>query len=630
MHVAQASHLWYGLSFLAGALAASSAFAAAEDNVIVERDVVYGEADGVDLKLDLIRPKKQGDQPLPAIVWIHGGGWKKGSKNSGVGTGTRYARTGKYVCATVGYRLSGVSKWPSQIHDCKAAIRWLKKNAGKYNIDKDRIGVWGSSAGGHLTAMMATTANLEAFEGESGNPDESTQIACGVVLAGVGDFIAYKDFPRKSWGQPNSPGGAEHDLFGHPLDQFEEKVRSASPVNHASRDDPPVLIVHGENDPIVPFNQAELLHRALQEAGVNVTFIKVVKGGHGVAGIASRRIDAFFARHLLGEEDSEVSEEPLVASRTGSSTRRLAADPKTAIGKLANSMEPGSWAELKTEGFSQLAGVDGELMFRSAESVVWLPRSQQVLFAGPGQQGTPKFLSYSAATNQWSLMPDPSWKNRAAPAYDNNAADPRKDSFYHNPAGSLEVHYFPLARNSWRQLRRLPAGATKGAGTALVYSDEMNGLVRVAGGEVYFLAREVPDWVLLRDDLPIGDSLNVAEYVPVHKTLVLGGGGNCSRLYKLSRKESFIELPAPPIDEVAVGKTVLTSDPVSGDLLLFEVGARRLHSYDFKTPNWKTHDARTAPFRDPARNIAATPIDTYGVVFFIQEGNVAVLYKHES
>lgn len=78
-----------------------------------------------------------------------------------------------------------------------------------------------------------------------------------------------------------------------------------------------------------------------------------------------------------------------------------------------------------------------------------------------------------------------------------------------------------------------------------------------------------------------------------------------------------------------MGTTVLTQDPVSGDLLLLEVGAKRLHSYDFKTPNWKTHDAHSAPFLDPARNIVATPIDTYGVVLFIQEGNVTVLYKHE-
>lgn len=348
MHASPASRLRCGLSVLLGALATSTALAAAEDNVIIERDVVYGEADGVDLKLDLIRPRNQGDQPLPAIVWIHGGGWKSGSKNSGIGTSIRYAQTGNYVCATIDYRLSGVSKWPSQIHDCKAAIRWLKKNSRKYNLDKDRIGVWGHSAGGHLTAMMATTANLEAFEGESGNPDESTQIACGVMLAGVGDFIAYKDFPRKSWGQPNSPGGAEHDLFGHPLDQFEEKVRLASPVNHASCDDPPLLIVHGENDPILPLHQAQLLHKALREAGAEVAFVKVVNGGHGVPGIATERVEAFFAKHLFGQEDIQVSQEPLVASRTGSSARPVAADPKTALGKLALSMQPGSWAVVKT------------------------------------------------------------------------------------------------------------------------------------------------------------------------------------------------------------------------------------------------------------------------------------------
>jgi hypothetical protein len=118
-------------------------------NVSVERDVVYGDAGSRPLKLDLILPQAKSNAPLPLIVFIHGGGWRNGDKAGGASRLLPLVATGNYVGATIDYRLSGESIWPAQIHDCKAAIRWLRANARKYHIDPERIGVWGISAG-HL------------------------------------------------------------------------------------------------------------------------------------------------------------------------------------------------------------------------------------------------------------------------------------------------------------------------------------------------------------------------------------------------------------------------------------------------------------------------------------------------
>ena len=159
-------------------------------NVVIERDVRYGDADDDPLLLDIVRPKEPSEQPRPVIAFIHGGAWSGGSKEIMVGPLVPFAASGDYFCVSIEYRLSGMATWPAQIHDCKAAIRWLKANARTYHIDPEKIGVWGSSAGGHLVSMLGVSADVPELEGDSGTPGVSSRVACVVDYCGPSDFMA--------------------------------------------------------------------------------------------------------------------------------------------------------------------------------------------------------------------------------------------------------------------------------------------------------------------------------------------------------------------------------------------------------------------------------------------------------
>jgi acetyl esterase/lipase len=276
------------------------------DSVVYERDVQYGAAGDRALKLDVIRPRAESKSPRPVVVWIHGGGWSGGDKSSGLGLLMSYALRGDYVCFSVGYRLSGEAKWPAQIHDCKAAIRWIKANAEKYNIDPQRIGVWGSSAGGHLVSLLGTSGDVKELEGNNGSPDRSSRVACVV------DFCGPSDLPN--FFKAKNDGGARRPIVGLLGGTVEEKAAeavAASPVTYVTKDDAPILIVHGTEDFLVPIAQAETLYDAARKAGVEATFIKMDGGGHGIGGPEiARRVTAFFDKQLLGKK-ADVSVEPI-------------------------------------------------------------------------------------------------------------------------------------------------------------------------------------------------------------------------------------------------------------------------------------------------------------------------------
>ncbi len=276
------------------------------DSVVYERDVEYGAAGDRALKLDVVRPRAESKEPRPVVVWIHGGGWSGGDKSSGLNLLMSFALRGDYVCFSVGYRLSGEAKWPAQIHDCKAAIRWIKANAEKYHIDPKRIGVWGGSAGGHLVTLLGTSGDVKELEGNNGSPDRSSRVACVV------DFCGPSDFPN--FFKAKNDGGARRPIAGLLGGTVEEKpaeAAAASPVTYVTKDDAPILIVHGTSDFLVPIAQAETLHEACRKAGVEATFIKMDGGGHGIGGPEiARRVTAFLDKHLLGK-DIEVSAEPI-------------------------------------------------------------------------------------------------------------------------------------------------------------------------------------------------------------------------------------------------------------------------------------------------------------------------------
>jgi len=282
------------------------------DAVRFEPDIPYADTDNPRQKLDLLLPKTPADdKPLPVVVWIHGGAWRAGDKRSGLGKLSQYVASGDYAGVSVGYRLTGEAIWPAQIHDCKAAIRWIRGNAQKYNLDPQRIGVWGSSAGGHLVAMLGTSGDVKQLEGDLGrHADQSSRVTCVVDYFGPTDLLSMGRYPsRMDHDAANSP---ESLLVGGPLQQTQQAARSASPTTYVSKDDPPFLIVHGDKDPLVPHDQSVRLDEALQEAGVDVLLITVEGAGHG--GFRGeelpRRVKQFFDKHLRGRE-AEISAEPI-------------------------------------------------------------------------------------------------------------------------------------------------------------------------------------------------------------------------------------------------------------------------------------------------------------------------------
>jgi acetyl esterase/lipase len=243
------------------------------EGVKVERDVEFARVGETPILLDLYRPETAAG-PLPLIVWIHGGGWVAGDKANNV-MGLPLSTRG-YVVASINYRLSGVAPFPAQIEDCRAAIRWLRGNASKYNIDPGRVGVWGSSAGGHLVALLGTAGDVSKWDSVGGHRDQSARVQA------VCDYFgpAHLDAGKMAGGSraAESPVGR---LLGGPVDEHKELAREASPVAYASPDDPPFLIFHGDEDKTVPIEQSEMLDVVLKNAGVDVTFVRVKHAGHG-------------------------------------------------------------------------------------------------------------------------------------------------------------------------------------------------------------------------------------------------------------------------------------------------------------------------------------------------------------
>ncbi len=185
----------------------------------VHRDIDYVKNGHERQKLDLYIPEKP-DTPLPVIVWIHGGGWMNGSKDGG---GPALPFVGKgYAVASINYRLSQHAPFPAQIEDCKAAIRWLRANAGTYNLDPHHIGVWGASAGGHLVALLGTSGDVKDLEGSEGSPDQSSRVQAVVDFFGPTDMT-------KMGGRHNAPNSPEARLLGGPVQENKDKAAPPTP-----------------------------------------------------------------------------------------------------------------------------------------------------------------------------------------------------------------------------------------------------------------------------------------------------------------------------------------------------------------------------------------------------------------
>ena len=273
----------------------------APQGVKVLRDLPYADTDNPRQRLDLVLPEKRiGNEPLPLVVWIHGGGWRNGDKRSGINRVAPVVTTGRYVGATIGYRLSGEAQWPLQIHDCKAAIRWLRAHAKEYGIDPKRIAVWGSSAGGHLVSMLGVSGEVEVLEGKLGKHlDQSSRVQAVVNYYGPSALLLMNSKPSRI--DHDAKESPESQLIGAPIQTVKEKTRQASPLTHVTRDDAPHLHVHGTDDPLVPFHQSQIYHAALKKAGVESTLITIQAGGHSAPRpVDAGQVRAFLERHLYG------------------------------------------------------------------------------------------------------------------------------------------------------------------------------------------------------------------------------------------------------------------------------------------------------------------------------------------
>ncbi|MEQ1839095.1 MAG: alpha/beta hydrolase [Verrucomicrobiales bacterium] len=275
--------------------------------VRMERDLAYVPYGDEAQRLDLYLPELTSEKPLPLIVHIHGGGWMGGSKFPCPFVGM-VARG--YVVASVEYRFSQKAKFPAQIQDCQAAIRWLRANAGKYRIDPEKVGVVGGSAGGHLSALVGTAGGTGTFPPIGGNEDQSDRVQAVCDIYGPADFTtvvkqAAEDKNVKNIFEFNSPKDPYSSLIGVPL-ETEATSRAVSPVTYVSEDDPPILILHGTHDALVPYAQSVQFAEVLKAKGVPVWLQTLPGAGHGgpVFGKPAviQLMQNFFDKHLKGAD----------------------------------------------------------------------------------------------------------------------------------------------------------------------------------------------------------------------------------------------------------------------------------------------------------------------------------------
>lgn len=235
----------------------------------------FASVGGERLLLDLYMPTGATEPPL--LVWVHGGGWSRGAR-SPVST-VAFVNDG-YAMASVDYRLSGTAPFPAQIHDIKAAIRFLRAQAGEYGYDAGRIGILGVSAGGHLAALAGVTNGDAMMEGEVGRHlDQSSDVAAVVSYFGASNLTSILDQSTPFGLNIRVP--ALESLLGGPPDERVDLARSASPVFHVDAADPPLLLLHGDQDPQMPINQSHELEGVYRGKGLTVRFEVVHGAAHG-------------------------------------------------------------------------------------------------------------------------------------------------------------------------------------------------------------------------------------------------------------------------------------------------------------------------------------------------------------
>jgi acetyl esterase/lipase len=249
----------------------------------------YVDSSGVtqSLKLELLVPQGA-TNPVPVVLWIHGGGWRTGSRLPVPTRASNLCPRG-YAVASVDYRLTTTALWPAQIQDVRGAVRWLRAHAAQYGLDTDRFAAFGDSAGGHLAAFLgmsggvgtvtvgSVTLDLEGSTG--GNLDQSSQVQAVVDWYGATDVLQMHFYPTTV--NHDGSGSDESKFLGGPIQDRPELAATANPVTYVDPDDPPLLVLHGTLDKLIPFNQSQLLVDAVRAAGVPARLVPVQGAGHG-------------------------------------------------------------------------------------------------------------------------------------------------------------------------------------------------------------------------------------------------------------------------------------------------------------------------------------------------------------
>ena len=279
-------------ALLAVGLLVASAYGASTrvpEGVEVIRDLEYAQVKGLSLKLDLYRPATKPSAPMPLVIWVHGGGWRNGSKAN---CPAAWLAAQGYAVASLDFRLLPEHPWPAQIEDPIAALRWLRRESGKYGYDASRSAAMGGSSGGHVVALWGTLS-LPAED----------KVKAVVDLYGPTDLLTMPPnvLSEKRTRADLAKANGALLLGGIVMDQ-PEKAKAVSALHQVSKDDVPFLILHGTADPGVPVDQSERLHAALKAAGVESTLKLLPGAGHGGAAFDSPEsralIQSFLDRHL--------------------------------------------------------------------------------------------------------------------------------------------------------------------------------------------------------------------------------------------------------------------------------------------------------------------------------------------
>jgi acetyl esterase/lipase len=286
-----------------------ASLAGAQFERLPDTTVTYARIDSVELKLDLYQARPRGESrpggARPVILWIHGGGWRGGDRTE-ESPAFEWIDSG-FTVASVDYRLSPVAMSPAQVHDVKAAVRWLRANASAFSLDTSRIIAWGASAGGHLAAMLGVTAHADGFDGVVGDyVHVDSRVRAVVDYYGAMNFMEYVPNRWTSW---SSVG----QLLGCAVPKCPDRARWSSPLEYVTPDDVPFFIVHGIADTVVPVSQSAMMNAALVGAGVPVEFHTVAEGHGGrsfTADSTKTWLSGFFARTLYPAVPADSAANP--------------------------------------------------------------------------------------------------------------------------------------------------------------------------------------------------------------------------------------------------------------------------------------------------------------------------------